>query len=169
VLVDATPPPQAAQAAAQQPGRLLLPPWPRAVPGQQWAPPRGRGRTRFDLDDNRALASWLPIRPGLVLHGLRHSHQTWMIEDGIPEVLRHDRLGHQMKGIQATYSHVSHLMREELRRALQRRWETALDDRIAMCPHSPVALFDELLASRRQRRAGTISQISPKMVDTPSP
>jgi hypothetical protein len=104
-----------------------------------------------------------------VPHGLRHSHQTWMIEDGIPEVLRHDRLGHQMKGIQATYSHVSPPMREELRRALQHRWETALDERIAMCPHSPVALLDELLTSRWQRRRGTISQISPTTGETPLP
>jgi hypothetical protein len=66
-----------------------------------------------------------------------------MIEDGIPEVLRHDRLGHQMQGIQATYSHVFQLMREELRRALQRRWETALDEWITMCPRSPVALLDD--------------------------
>jgi hypothetical protein len=59
-----------------------------------------------------------------------------MIEDGVPEVLRHDRLGHQMHGIQATYSHVSQRMRDELRRALQRRWETALDER-ARCARVP--------------------------------
>jgi integrase len=113
------------------------PTWPRAVPGQDWTPPRGRGRTRFDLDENLALASWLPVKPGLVPHGLRHSHETWMIEDGVPEVLRHDRLGHQMQGIQATYSHVSQRMRDELRRALQRRWETALDERVAIVPAFP--------------------------------
>jgi len=169
VLVDATPLPGVPPAAAQQPGLLLLPPWPRAVPGQRWSPPRGRGRTRFDLQEEHAVASWLPIKPGLVPHGVRHSHQTWMIEDGIPEVLRHDRLGHRMKGIQAPYSHVSQSMPEELKRALQRRWEEALDERIAMCPRSPVALLDELLTSRRQRRGGTISQASPIGRWTPSP
>jgi integrase len=169
VLVDASPLADLPPAAAQHPGRLLLPPWPCAIPGQNWAPPRGRGRTRFDLDESTALASWLPVKPGLVPHGLRHSHETWMIEDGIPEVLRHDRLGHQMQGIQATYSHVSQSMRERLKQALQRRWETALDERITMCPRSPVATLDELLTSRRLRRGDTISQISPIKGETLSP
>jgi hypothetical protein len=30
-----------------------------------------------------------------------------------------------------------------------------------MCPRSPVALLDRLLAGRRERLGGTISQISP--------
>jgi hypothetical protein len=32
-----------------------------------------------------------------------------------------DRLGHEMDGIKATYSHVSDLMRENLKQALQTR------------------------------------------------
>jgi hypothetical protein len=156
-------------AAAQQPGRPLLPPWPRAVPGQDWAPSRGHGRTRFDPDENLALASWLPVKPGLVPHGLRHGHETWMIEDGIPEVLRHDRLGHQMQGIQATYAHVSQPMRDELKRALQWRWETALDQRGRMCPRSPVALLDELLPPACKGKEEAPSPKYPNMGETLSP
>jgi integrase len=33
------------------------------------------------------LACWLPVKGGLTPHGLRHSHKTWMSEDGIPEIL----------------------------------------------------------------------------------
>jgi integrase len=36
-----------------------------------------------------------PVRPGLTFHGLRHSHKTWMIADGIPEIAQARRLGHR--------------------------------------------------------------------------
>ncbi|TWP54035.1 tyrosine-type recombinase/integrase [Lentzea tibetensis] len=36
-----------------------------------------------------------PVKPGLVFHGLRHSQNTWLIGDGIPEVARALRLGHK--------------------------------------------------------------------------
>jgi hypothetical protein len=39
-------------------------------------------------------------------------------------------------------------VREELKRALQARWEAALDQRLALHPRSPVAILDELLAAR---------------------
>jgi hypothetical protein len=61
------------------------------------------------------------------------------------------RLGHEMAGIAATYSHVSDQMREELKRALQARWEAALDQCLALHPRSPVAIPDELLAARAGR------------------
>ena len=35
-------------------------------------------------DDDAPLACWLPVKDGLTPHGLRHSHKTWMAEDGIP-------------------------------------------------------------------------------------
>jgi len=47
-----------------------------------------------------------------------------MIEDGIPDVMSHDRLGHVMSGIGVTYFHVSARMRAELVAALQERWES---------------------------------------------
>lgn len=38
----------------------------------------------------------LPIRPGLTFHGLRHSHKTWLIDDGMPEIAQARRLGHHL-------------------------------------------------------------------------
>jgi integrase len=35
-----------------------------------------------------------PVKPGLTFHGLRHSHKTWMIADGVSEVAQSRRLGH---------------------------------------------------------------------------
>jgi hypothetical protein len=40
--------------------------------------------------DGAPLACWLPVRAGLTPHG----HKTWMAEDGIPEILAEQRLGH---------------------------------------------------------------------------
>ena len=139
--------------ACHWPGRLL-PAWPAATPGEAFQPPwgRGRGLPRLDLE-NVYVASWLPLLPGLTPHGLRHAHNTWMIEDGIPEVLRHARLGHRMEGIKAVYSHVTPQMRSRLIAALEQRWNDALAARARIAPHSPVAALEALLAEEADRRA----------------
>ncbi len=53
--------------------------WPPAQPGVAFAPPRGRGIQA--IPEDTPLASWLPLKPGLTPHGLRHGHKTWMAED----------------------------------------------------------------------------------------
>jgi hypothetical protein len=67
------------------------------------------------------LACWLPVKDGLTPHGLRHGHKTWMIEDGIPEILAEQRLGHQVRGMRGLYAHASQQMREKLTAALRAR------------------------------------------------
>jgi hypothetical protein len=96
-----------------------------------------------------AVASWLPILRGVTPHGLRHGLQTWMDEDGIPEVLKTERMGHEMTGTHGVYSHVSPAMREELKAALQARWDETLRRRAALSPVSAVPLLNRLLASTR--------------------
>lgn len=85
-------------------------------------------------------------------HLLRHAHRTWMTEDRIPEVLAHERLGHEMGGIAARYTHVTDAMRAELVEALTERWNSALDARLRMHPHSPAAVLDELLTARAAKK-----------------
>jgi hypothetical protein len=119
------------------PGRPV-PPWPLAVPGQEFQPPAGRGVVRLVSDAvtgrcavcgrawprrldgtlvahragagrcggsgelpaaDLALASWLPVLTGLTPHGLRHGHQTWMDEDRIADVLKSERMGHEVPGM----------------------------------------------------------------------
>ena len=99
--------------------------------------------------DDVPLACWLPVKDGLTPHGLRHSHKTWMAEDGIPEILAEQRLGHQVPGMRGLYAHASQRMREDLTAALQARWEESLRERAAIDPHSPVPLLDNLLAPYR--------------------
>lgn len=109
--------------------------------------------------DDAPLACWLPIKDGLTPHGLRHSHKTWMVEDGMPEILAEQRLGHDVPGMRGLYAHASQRMREELLTALQARWEQSLRERSGIHPHSPVPLLDSLLAPFRAdpARAGGAS------------
>lgn len=87
------------------------------------------------------------MMPELTPHGLRHSHKTWMAEDGIPEIVAEQRLGHDVPGVRGLYTHVSDRMRDELTAALQARWEDSLRARIAIHPRSPLPLLDELMGA----------------------
>ncbi len=142
--------------------------WPAPNQGQPYTPPRGRGITA--IPEDTPVSCWLPIRPGLTPHGLRHSHKTWMAEDGIPEILAEQRLGHQVPGMRGLYAHASPRMRDELKAALQARWEESLAERAALSPSSPLPALDQLLAPAREPPRNepqtedwekTISQIPP--------
>ncbi|GLY69717.1 DMT family permease [Amycolatopsis taiwanensis] len=68
-----------------------------------------------------------PVVPGLVFHSFRHSHKTWMIADGIPDVAQARRLGHTIPDkIEHIYSHVAPEVETRLINALQHRWTTAV-------------------------------------------
>ena len=107
------------------------------APGEEFTPPRGRGIPVI-LEDT-PLTCWLPVKPGLTPHGLRHSHKTWMAEDGIPEILAEQRLGHEVPWMRGLYAHATERMRDDLRQALQTHWEDSLRARAAIHPHSPHA------------------------------
>ena len=64
------------------------------------------------------------ILAGMHFHDLRHTHKTWLIEDGIPEIVQARRLGHRLGGVRGIYSHVTPAMRQRLVEVLQRRWES---------------------------------------------
>ncbi|MFI7492968.1 tyrosine-type recombinase/integrase [Micromonospora echinaurantiaca] len=70
-----------------------------------------------------------PVLTGMHFHDLRHTHKTWLIEDGIPEIAQARRLGHRLAGVRGIYSHVTEPMITNLIDALQRRWETTQPDR----------------------------------------
>jgi integrase len=185
------------------PGRPA-PPWPAAIPGEDYTPPTGRGQVRLVSDEHTGrctdcgralprradgtlighagpatrercpgsgqlpgpdatLATWLPILRDLTPHGLRHGLQTWMDEDGIPEVLKTERMGHEMPGMHGVYGHVSPGMRATLKAALQARWEGALRERAKLSPHSIVPTLDALLAPHRREAPKIRSQTAPKL------
>jgi integrase len=128
------------------PAKAPQPRRPVPVSGDPWpgVPVRGRGNAA------RADACWVPIAPGLTEHGLRHGAKTVMVELRTPEILSHQRLGHDLGGIAGVYSHVTASMRAELMDQLSGLWLAALDARLAMCPRSPVKVLDDLLQARQQ-------------------
>jgi len=74
-----------------------------------------------------------PICPGVHWHDLRHTAKTWTAEDGVPAPARDERFGHQAKGdvvrgdrggMDNVYVHPTPLMRAQLLKGLERRWES---------------------------------------------
>jgi hypothetical protein len=93
-----------------------------------------------------SLASWLPLRPGLTPHGLRHGHQTWLDDLGVRYVLQSERMGHEVPGMRGVYSHITPRMRAELRNGLQELWEVSLRDRVRLTERSAIGVLDGILA-----------------------
>lgn len=63
-------------------------------------------RRRVWLPPSRATPGMTgrPSRRGCTFHDLRHTHKAWVIEDEIPEVLQHKRLGHRLAACAASTS-----------------------------------------------------------------
>jgi hypothetical protein len=95
-----------------------------------------------------SVASWLPLRPGLTPHGLRHGHETWLDDLGVRYVLQSERMGHEVPGMRGVYSHITPGMRQDLRVGLQQLWKISLAERIGLAEHSAVPVLDRLLSDR---------------------
>ncbi|SDP26854.1 tyrosine-type recombinase/integrase [Lentzea jiangxiensis] len=79
----------------------------------------------------------MPIPPGLTFHGLRHSHKTWLIAGGAPEIAQAHRLGHHLSNrVTEVYSHVAPEVELRLLNDLQRRWHEA-DRNVKAHPAAP--------------------------------
>jgi hypothetical protein len=126
------------------PGRLH-----RRAQAPPAAPPGHRAGT-----GRRSAAVVLDAGPQrLGPHGLRHSHKTWMAEDGIPEILAEQRLGHEVPACAPLRA----LLRPDARGAGRRRagaGNSRWRERSAIRRRSPVPLLDNLCSpfGRRERR-----------------
>ncbi|MEV5720523.1 site-specific integrase [Amycolatopsis mediterranei] len=71
----------------------------------------------------RAAVRLYAVQPGLTFHGLRHSHKTWLIAGGAPEIAQARRLGHHLPNrVVEVYSHVAPEVETRLLADLRRRW-----------------------------------------------
>jgi hypothetical protein len=83
------------------------------------------------------------VRGSVVLAGpRRHSHRTWLADDGIPEIGRAVRLGQKMRGIGGIYEHVAPETKKRILDVLHARWESSL---LALRPHEQAGLIALLL------------------------
>lgn len=48
------------------------------------------------INVRRAEVPLPAVKPGLTFRGLRRSHQVWLVEDGVPEIVQAARLGHAL-------------------------------------------------------------------------
>jgi len=78
-----------------------------------------------------------------------------------------ERLGHDEPGMRGVYGHVSPAMREELKAALQARWEDSLRHRAALSPVSGVPLLNQLLAGIQAASEPVRSRLAPKIGHRP--
>jgi integrase len=150
-------------------------PWPAAEKGAAFTPPRivERGRSHKVLPADTPVAVWLPIRQGLTTHWLRHAQQTWMAEDRIPDIMRDERMGHQVQdearfaaAMRDHYTHSTERMRADVVATQQERLEAALMQRAELERHwaeaglprrSPVGLLDRLLEPYRQESVASLA------------
>jgi integrase len=96
-----------------------------------------------NLDQAHTLVRTEPVCPGLTFHGLRHSHKTWLIADGVPEIAQARRLGHHLPDrVVETYSHVAPEVEQRLLDGLEARWWGA---QLLLHPQAPQTTFRSLL------------------------
>nr|WP_173130520.1 hypothetical protein [Kibdelosporangium persicum] len=108
-----------------------------------------------------------PILPWITFHEGRHTHSTWLIEDGVPEVARRARLGQKMKGIARTYDHVTPEMRQQVLDVLEARWRDGLAGLTATERARLVSWFPHLAAETGVQ--GSTIDLQRILVDTEKP
>src|SRR6266699_3246581 len=70
-------------------------------------------------------------RPNAGVPLLRVSELGEFVRHRSAEILAEQRLGHQVPGMRGLYAHASDRMRDELKQALQTRWQGSLNNRAA--------------------------------------
>lgn len=65
----------------------------------------------------------VPAYEGKRMYLLRHGHKAWLDEDGHSRFAVESRMGHEVPGVEGTYSSVTVVMERAIMAALQRRWD----------------------------------------------
>src|SRR4051794_23390055 len=67
-----------------------------------------------------------PVLVGFTFHEGRHTHRTWLSEDGISDIGRAARLGQKLPGMADVYEHLTPEMKRRTLKVLQARWEASV-------------------------------------------
>ncbi|MFE0039366.1 integrase [Streptomyces sp. NPDC059015] len=96
--------------------------WRKIADGREASKPRrkggGRGGTWRPLPAIPAVKAYAGKR----LYLLRHGHKEWLDEDGHSRIAVESRMGHEVAGVEGTYSNVTEAMEQAIMESLQVRW-----------------------------------------------
>lgn len=73
----------------------------------------------------------VPDWAGKRMYLMRHGHKAWLDEDGHPRFAVESRMGHEVPGVEGTYSSVTVAMERAIMKSLQDRWDAFRKDRPA--------------------------------------
>ena len=65
----------------------------------------------------------VPSFAGKRMYLLRHGHKSWLDEDGHSRFAVESRMGHEVQGVEGTYSSVTAAMERAIMKSLQERWD----------------------------------------------
>lgn len=88
-----------------------------------WRPACDGWPSRERTQGHPALFEAPAIHTGLWFHDLRHTHKTWLADDGVDPIARDERLGHATPGMDGVYIHATPAMRKRILTALESRWK----------------------------------------------
>ncbi|WP_318201115.1 integrase [Streptomyces sp. SCL15-4] len=71
----------------------------------------------------------VPTFKGKRQYLLRHAHKAWLDEDGHSRFAVESRMGHQVPGVEGTYSSVTAAMERAIMKSLQKRWDDLWEPR----------------------------------------
>lgn len=80
-------------------------------------------RTSVQARWNRPALPAVPSFAGRRLYLLRHGHKAWLDEDGHSRFAVESRMGHEMQGVEGTYSSMTAAMERAIMKTLQERWD----------------------------------------------
>lgn len=98
---------------------------------------------RPPIPSSRGHAARPGIQPvlgveGMTPHGLRHGHRTALDEAGHPRVAIEERMGHELPGVEGTYSHTTITMERKIAETLQTDWEKSLRPDLSHRGYGPI-------------------------------
>lgn len=107
---------------------------------------------RAPIPSSRGHKARPGIRPvlgveGMTPHGLRHGHRVSLDEGGHPRVAIEERMGHELPGVEGTYSHTTLAMERKIAEYLQTLWEESLRPVVDRREFGPVPVSATRLGS----------------------
>ena len=97
-----------------------------------------------------------------IVDSLGHDAEVAGAESLISDLLRSERMGHEVPGMRGVYGHVTPAMRTVLTTLLRELWLSALAERASLSARSIVPVLDALLQARQEANSKIGSHLAPK-------